>query len=95
MFLLHSSSNDLGFKILLGINNWLGLMALTVSWAIFLASHSFQVASWALATMAPWTERLSGDKGPQPASQQTEASTLHPPFVSRCHRCRGLRPSGR
>lgn len=35
----HNSSNDLGIKLLLGINNWLGLMALTVSWAIFPASH--------------------------------------------------------
>ena len=34
-FSLHNSSNDLGLKLLLGINNQLGLMALTVSWAIF------------------------------------------------------------
>lgn len=35
----NASSNDLGIKLLLGINNWLGLMGLTASWDIIPTSH--------------------------------------------------------
>lgn len=68
----HNGCNDLGIRLLLGINTWLGLMALTASWAIFPASHSFQQfpGLWSL-----WLPGPSG-KRREPPSLQTEASSL-------------------